>query len=253
MVNYHTGDQQGAGLADDVPELVAAIAEECPGVQVLAGEAARSYEREADAATSATAQRLLDAPEGELRQVLRAFERQHYERRSDVRETALLIDNERRREQLNAATGTGERVRVLRRAATDYGLDESAQGNQRIRVLRRGRPWRVGYALLWWFATNIDARVRELAPDPDYPIDPEIAHSFGPEVAEVVGFVATAAGGAVIDRLIGAALAWFRGHPRRGGPPRVVRIYGPTGRVLRSVRVPPSDADDSAADRRTFG
>jgi hypothetical protein len=43
---------------------------------------------------------------------------------------------------------------------------------------------------------------------------------------------------------VDAAVGWFRRRRRTGDQPRVVRIYGPSGRLLREVEVPDQFDED---------
>jgi hypothetical protein len=101
-----------------------------------------------------------------------------------------------------------------------------------------GRPHASLYWQLYERALARDPAVEGRIPTVPMPRDYGVLHSMAPEPAEVVSVVAPAVTGVLVDRLTDAAVGWFRGRRRAGDESRVVRIYGPSGRLLREVEVP---------------
>jgi hypothetical protein len=100
-----------------------------------------------------------------------------------------------------------------------------------------GRPHASLYWRLYERAIARDPAVESRAPFGAMPRDYGVHYSMAPEVAHVVSLLAPAATGVLVDRLADAAVGWFR-RRRVTDEPRVVRIYGPSGRLLREVEVP---------------
>jgi hypothetical protein len=149
--------------------------------------------------------------------------------------------------RLDAAADNEERDRRLKEAAA-YGdadwLSSPPPENPRTRALRMGELHASLYSRLYEDAVARDPAVEGRAPLVPTPRESSDAIIASPEVAEVVSLVAPAATGVLVDRLADAAVGWFRRRRRVTDEPRVVRIYGPSGRLLRAVKVPEqADAD----------
>ena len=236
IVSYYRG-----WSSDDasVGQLIGEIDDAVPGITVI-GQ--REYDEEADAASERMAVLALEMPVEEIKPALREFGRRHGDRRYHVRHLALWRDCQRRQDELERAANTDERVRLLVQAATDYGVgdcsDSALTENPRTQALRMGRSQASLYWQLYERAVARDPAIKGRAPSVPMPRDWGVNYSLAPELAEVVSVVAPAATGVLVDRLTTAAVGWFRRRRRTGDELRVVRIYGPSGRLLREVEVP---------------
>jgi hypothetical protein len=172
-VSYRPGESQHASptgelASEPVPsldELIGFLSAQVPDVQLLARDD-ETYTAQAQAAMHELAAELLRMPVEQIQPALSEFGRPHWELSDAVRDAALELDLRLRRDELEQADSEDSRVRILERAAADYGALPAPAANvsERIAVLRAGRPrWDLYGRLLAfdWAGEDVEVLGRE--------------------------------------------------------------------------------------------
>jgi hypothetical protein len=144
-VSYRPGESQHASptgelASEPVPsldELIGFLSAQVPDVQLLARDD-ETYTAQAQAAMHELAAELLRMPVEQIQPALSEFGRPHWELSDAVRDAALELDLRLRRNELEQADSEDSRVRILERAAADYGALPRRVSEHRNSVIYRG-------------------------------------------------------------------------------------------------------------------